>query len=510
MVRLRQGLAVAGLLGLGLLPVDPGVRVLAAGPGSDGPLPTSWDVATRENVLWMAELGSESYAGPVVAGGKVFVGTNNDHPRDPEVSGDRGVLMAFDATTGDFLWQAVHDKLPEGRSVDWPLVGVCSTPTVVGDRLYYLSNRAELVALDTEGFRDGDNDGPFTAERRTGEGQADIVWTLDLRGELGVVPRFMVASSPRVVGDLLFVVTGNALAEDGTVPAPGAPSFLAVERATGKVRWADASPGRGLLDGAWASPAVGELAGRRQVLFPGADGWLYAFAPDSGELLWKFDTNQSADGEGKPRGRESLLATPWIDGDRVYLGVGHDPEWGPAEGRLWALEVGRGEVGMQARPLWSLGGEAFGRTLSSATLARDGEREILYAADLTGFLYALDPATGGLLWKYDAFAAVWASPLVADGKIYLADEDGDVAILAAGAEKRLLAELTVGGTVHTTPVASGGVLYLSTSSKLYALRQGAGSAGRQAPSQPGGPSPPPRPAGSGHATAVDQPSGGTR
>lgn len=438
-----------------------------------------WDIDTGAGVRWSAALGSESYAGPVVGDGKVFVGTNNENPRDPKIQGDRGVLMAFDAASGAFLWQAVHEKLEAGRAQDWPFVGVCSAPTVVGDRLYYLSNRAELVALDTEGFRDGENDGPVRDENDQGKAAADVIWSLDLRAELGVVPRFMAASSPRVMtgkgsaGDLLFVITGNAVAEDGTVPAPEAPSFLAVERATGRVRWSSNAPssgqGPGFVDGAWATPAVGKLAGREQVLFPGADGWLYAFSPQGSEageaeLLWKFDLNQ-APGDGDERLKESILASPLIDGDRVYLGVGRDPEHGPAEGRLWALEIREREGTLTPLPLWTRGGDDFGRTLS--TVRKHGD--LLYAADLTGFLHALDPETGQERWSYDAFASIWASPLLAAGRVYLADEDGDLAVLAAEVKKKLLGEVNLGGAIHTTPAVTGEVLYVATALRLIAL-----------------------------------------
>src|SRR5712672_736939 len=57
-------------------------------------LPAEWDVKTKKNVKWVADLGSQSYGNPVVAGGMVFVGTNNENPRDPKQAGDRGVLMA--------------------------------------------------------------------------------------------------------------------------------------------------------------------------------------------------------------------------------------------------------------------------------------------------------------------------------------------------------------------------------------------------------------------------------
>src|SRR5262249_34076319 len=96
-------------------------------------LPTEWDVKKGTNIRWSAEVGSRAYGGPVVAGGKVFVGTNNDNPRDPAIKGDRGVLMCFDEKTGKFLWQLVFDKLPTGQVNDWPGEGIASGPVVEGD-----------------------------------------------------------------------------------------------------------------------------------------------------------------------------------------------------------------------------------------------------------------------------------------------------------------------------------------------------------------------------------------
>ncbi|HEX5603088.1 MAG TPA: PQQ-binding-like beta-propeller repeat protein, partial [Pyrinomonadaceae bacterium] len=138
-------------------------------------LPTSWDVKTKKNVKWVAQLGSQSYGNAVVAGGMVFVGTNNEGLRDPKITGDKGVLMAFREADGQFMWQMVHDKLATGRVNDWPYQGVASSPLVDGDRVYYISNRAELMCLDTQGFRDKENDGPVTDEKLTGETNADIV-----------------------------------------------------------------------------------------------------------------------------------------------------------------------------------------------------------------------------------------------------------------------------------------------------------------------------------------------
>src|SRR6186713_2610649 len=108
-------------------------------------LPSEWDVKTKKNVKWVADLGSQSYGNPTVADGTVFVGTNNELLRDPKQGGDRGVLMAFRESDGEFLWQHTHPKLESGRANDWPFQGVASSPLIVGDRLYYVSNRGVLL-----------------------------------------------------------------------------------------------------------------------------------------------------------------------------------------------------------------------------------------------------------------------------------------------------------------------------------------------------------------------------
>ena len=111
-------------------------------------LPAEWDVKTGKNVKWVVKLGSQTYGNPVVANGVVLVGTNNELLRDPKQGGDRGVVMAFREADGEFLWQATHEKLSQGRVHDWPYQGVASSPLVVGDRVYYVSNRGEVICAD--------------------------------------------------------------------------------------------------------------------------------------------------------------------------------------------------------------------------------------------------------------------------------------------------------------------------------------------------------------------------
>jgi outer membrane protein assembly factor BamB len=435
-------------------------------------LPSSWDPDSGENVKWSQALGSQSYGGPVVAGGRIYVGTNNEDPRDPAVTGDRGNLMVFDAASGEFLWQSAHAKLTAGRVNDWPLQGVCSGPYVEGDRLYYVSNRAEVVAADVHGFRDRENDGPFTDEERSSEIDEDVVWKLDMINELDVFPHNLAAGNPLAAGDLLFTVTGNGVDEGHiNLPVLLAPSFIAINKNTGELVWESAAPGGNILHGQWSNPTYGVAGGREQVVFPGGDGWLYSFAPASGELIWKFDANpkDSVWELGGSGTRNNIIGTPVFWENKVYIGVGQDPEHGEAQGHFWVIDAtGTGDI-TESGVVWHRGGEDFHRTISTAAIA-DG---LLYIADLSGFLYCLDANTGEHHWTYDAFAAIWGSSFVADGKVYLGDEDGDVVVLEHGKEMKVLAEINMGSAVYTTPVAADGVLYISSRNRLWAIEEGA-------------------------------------
>ena len=423
-------------------------------------LPAEWDVSSGLNVKWSQPVGSQAYAGPVVFDGQVYVGTNNEGLRDPDATGDRGVVMAFNAESGEFLWQVTHTKLPAGRVNDWPLQGVCSTPFIGDGRVYYVSNQAHVVALDTAG---------------------DLLWSFDMINEVDAFPHNLATSSPLVVGDIVFASTGNGVDEGHiALPSPFGASFVALDKNTGELLWDSALPGEAILHGTWTNPAYGVIDGTPQVIFPGGDGWLYSFVPETGELIWKFDLNPK-DSEWALGGRgtrNNVLATPVIYDGKVLVGVGQDPEHGEAPGNFWVIDgSGSGDI-TETNVVWRLDGEEINRTMSTVAIA-DG---IVYIADLSGFLYAHDLETGERLWTYDAFAAVWGSPFVADGKVYLGDEDGDIVVLKESkgkdGEPEILAEdLNMGAAVYTTPVAHDGTLFVLSRNRLFALEVGAGGQG---------------------------------
>src|SRR5688572_262937 len=167
-------------------------------------LPTTWDVKTGQNIKWVAALGSQSYGNPVIAGGVVLVGTNNEAARDPKQAGDRGVLMAFREATGEYMWQATYEKLSSGRANDWPFQGIASSPLVLEEIAYFVSNRGVVVAVDIQGFHDNENDGEFKTETLTGKTDPDLIWQFDMMEEVGAFPHNLANSSPNFYQDLLY------------------------------------------------------------------------------------------------------------------------------------------------------------------------------------------------------------------------------------------------------------------------------------------------------------------
>lgn len=432
--------------------------MVTAGSDARGQEVAPFNLEDPASLRWSVEVGSFAYGGPVVADGLVLVGTNNEAPGTSGVVGDRGVVMAVGLEDGALHWRVTHPKLDVPQ--DYPLQGVCSTPLFADGWIYYVSNDARLMALDARGLADGTDDGLVDVGWQA-EG-ADVIWSLDLRS-LGVVPHYMSASTPIVDGDRLFVVTGNGTDEAGGIPAPQAPSLLAVDRRDGTVLWSNAEASARLVDGQWSSLVMATLGGRRQVVFAGGDGWLYGLDPESGQTLWSFDGNAGLFGRRRDRG--AFVATPVVSGDRIFIGLGRDPEVGFVEGALWALTIDEGST---PRVLWHRESPQFGATLS-AVLLRD---ETVFAADLDGYVHALNASDGEQLWKFDALAPIWASPVLIDDALWIADIDGDVVRLDAGPTLKVLSEWAVERPIHRAPLVVDETLLLLTDGRLSAFGRG--------------------------------------
>jgi len=454
------------------------------------------DTAAMKNLKWVAKLGSQSYGNVTVSGGKVFIGTNNDPGRDPRHEGDRSILLCFDEATGKFLWQLVVPKLASGKVNDWESLGLLASPTVEGNRVYLVTSRCEVICLDVEGMSNG-NDGPFQDEAKyvikdiagaspiePGPQDADIIWVFDMMDELGVFPHNASNCSVLLVGDILYTCTSNG--QDWThsnIPAPNAPSFIALDKRTGKfLAEDDAKIGPRIFHGQWGSPTLANVSGRNLVVFGGGDGVCYAFdaAPenpgDEGLLktVWKFDCNPpefKKDAQGNAiiypaaEGPSEINATPVFYKNRIYVAVGQDPEHGEGIGILTCIDATQTGDVTQSAKLW----EYRGIHRSISTVSIDPDSGLLFVGDFSGFLHCLDAETGKVYWTHDMKAHMWGSTLVADGKVYAGDEDGDFVVLEASKDKKILSETNLGAPVYGTPIVANGTVYLQSNTHLFAF-----------------------------------------
>jgi outer membrane protein assembly factor BamB len=484
----------------------------------------AWKKETSKNIKWAARLGSESFGNAIVANGKVFIGSNNAavylNRYPAEV--DLGVLLCFNEADGKFLWQDSSEKLPSGRANDWPMTGICSTPMVEGRRLWYVTSRGEVKCLDTDERKPGTADEP------------KVLWTLDMMKQLGVYQHNMCNCSVIDAGDLLFVNTSNGV-DSGhlKVSAPDAPSFICLDKNTGKVIWTDASPGRNILHGQWSSPSYAVLGGVPQVIFGGGDGYVYSFEGTAEntdghpKLLWKFDCNPKVSKFvlGGRSDRNHVIGMPTINNGHVFVGVGEDPEHGEGIGHFYCINpTKRGDVSPElafnvkdlthpiehhrnqavvkedgeiarsnpnSAAVWQFSEydlnrngkidfeEIMHRTCGTATIKND----LLYIADFSGFLHCLDAKTGRPHWSYDMLSACWSSALIVEDKVYIGSEDGAVFIFKNSPKMELLSKnengepggINMGCAVYSTPVVAHNVLYISNKYYLFAIAPDGGA-----------------------------------
>jgi len=461
-------------------------------PGKKDPQGKGIDLATTKNVQWVTRLGSMTCSTPAVAGGRVFIGTGDE---------GQGILLCLHESTGKVLWRwsAPPREVPkelDGRKFwfsHFPrTLGVCSSPTVEGDRVYIVTHRCEVLCLDVHS-----------------QGDAKIVWLFDI-WNLGVRPADACDCSVLIHGDLLYVGTSNGVDRDADArkhdefrkpPAPLAPSLIVLEKKTGRlVAVDDAGIGPRLLHGQWSSPSLGKVGDRTFIYYGGGDGVCYAFealaaVPEPGpqplklKTAWSCDCNPpeyknfgdsdlithysrgdrrrsdclNGSNDGSFVGMSEIIATPVLHNNRVYIAIGRDPEHGRGRGALWCIDGTQSGDITNTGKIWCYQG--LDRSLSTVSIA-DG---LLYIADVAGRLHCLDAQTGQLYWIHEAKAKTWGSTLVADGKIYLPTEK-HLWVLSAGREKQVLHEISLGAPVWSSPVAAHGVLYIASKNYLWAVR----------------------------------------
>jgi len=457
-------------------------------------LPASFDPATGENVKWSVSLGTESYSTPVISGGRIVVGANNGEPRDPRHQGDRGVLLCLDEADGSLHWQLVVPKFQGDIYLDWPGAGICSSATVEGERVYIVTNRAEVLCLDLLGQANG-NDGPYLDEGRhmvlpdqkpmeVTPIDADILWRFAMPSEVGMHPHDAAHSAILIDGQYLYVNTGNGV--DRThrkIPGADAPSLIVLDKSTGRLIARDGEPiGPRIFHCTWSSPALGVVDGRRLIFFCGGDGVCYAFkaltpgiAPGPVQTLdrvWRFDCDPTAPKEDLNRYKRNrrvspsnVKSMPVFYKNRIYVTVGGDIWWGKDEAWLQCIDATRTGDVTETALLWSY---PLNRHCCSTPSIHNG---LVFVADYGRTIHCVDAETGKPYWTHDTRGEMFASTLLADGKVYIGTRRGEFLIFAAEREKKILASIEMGESIAGSPVAANGVLYVATLERLWAIRE---------------------------------------
>jgi len=466
-------------------------------------LPASFDPATGQNVKWSAELGTEAHSSPVIAGGRVYIGTNNGHPRDPKHQGDRGVLMVFDEQSGRFLWQLVVPKRDEDIYFDWPQSGISSPATVESNRVYIVSNRGEVMCLDAEGLANG-NDGPFLDEGShmtprplepaaaasstnlmPGPLDADIIWLFNLTTGAGIWSHDAAHSSILIRGDYLYLNSGTGV--DNThkkIRTPNAPSLVVLDKRTGRLLARDNEHiAPNIFHSTWSAPSLGVVNGRPLLFFAAGNGVVYSFEPlqdgisdpPAGSPLflkqvWHFDfdpeapkTNVHKYNSNRRESPSDFFGMPVFYHDRIYVAGGGDIWWGKNAAWLKCIDAtGTGDITTNGL-VWSY---ALQKHVMCTPAIFNG---MVFIADCGRLFHCVDAQTGKPLWTHEIVGEAWASPLVADGKVYLGTRSGKFYVFSASREKKLLSELDLGNPISSTAAAANGVLYVATMNRLYAI-----------------------------------------
>ena len=452
---------------------------------------------TTSNLLWEVRLGTHQYSIPTIARGKVYVGINDlGVQRDGYQPSGGGAVVCLDLKTGNTDWTLPVPRVADGTTApnyfDHWKCGICSGPVVVGERIYLVSNRGDVLCLDSKGQANG-NDGPFVDEhtymglpdRVTLTPQdGDIIWRYDFRKECGVLVHDTCGSTIQLIDGMLFVCTSNGTDRRHQQPlAPEAPALIVLDAETGKLiaRDVEKEMGQGILHGNWSSPSSGLLKGRRLIFFAGGDGFLRAFdvpkrtKNDTVQALtcvWKTDCNPQHfrfDEKGekriystwqnkRPDGPSEAIGTPVFADGRVYIATGQSPIYGLGTACLTCFDAETGRV------VWRT--EKVNRTLATIAL-QDG---IIYLPDENNTLHAFEAETGVTLWTHDLTSTVsYANALVADGKIYMGTERGDFWILKAGRQKEVLFH-TRWPSPPVTVVAADGILLLPLQNRIQCYR----------------------------------------
>lgn len=422
----------------------------ASGIAEKQDLPDRWDPKTGENILWKTPIPGLAHSSPVVWGNRVFVtsavssdpkatfkpGLYGDGDASKDRSPQRWMLYAIDTRSGKIVWEQVaHQGVPlDKRHIKSTYAN--STPATNGQIVVAWFGSQGVHAYDVKG---------------------KFLWQVDLgRIDLGAydIPTYEwgPASSPIIWNNLVILQCDTQ-----------ADSFLlALDAATGKTVW---KTDRDELP-SWGTPTIATTADG-PVLVTNASKYIRGYDPRTGKELWRLG------------GSSKITAPTPIYGDGLFVVASGR---GPERPIFVVRPNARGDLTL-----------AYGKTASETIVwSRTGRGSymptpivyhgILYVLANNGTFDAYDLKTGNELYRQrlpTIGSGFSASPVAADGKIYLANEDGEMLVVAAGEKFNHLTTNSMGELLMATPALSEGVIYVRSSTSLFAIGKLGPRASRQ-------------------------------
>jgi outer membrane protein assembly factor BamB len=451
------------------------------------------------NIKWSVETGMSLDSEPAIANGLVWIGGSSYRRDELTRNEDAGVLFCFRESDGKLLYQHVSQRREEGRNYDWPVTGITSTPYIEDDRLYFCTNRCEIICLDIGALIHG-------------MGEVSGVWKVDMIEKFGVIPGVAhiacrhLHCSPVVWGDYVYVNPTHSprpdVKDDVSSEKEPVPSLICFNRHSGEVKWTDRTPGKSIVGQQWNNPTVIHAGGRDQVIMGQGDGWVRSFDCVTGKLIWEFDINNKSErlefgnGWGWMRSLRQVVAEPVFHNDRLYLVAGTEHESCEATGRLCCIDPSKtGDLSIElltadkeiidnpnSALIWEFKGSETGLKGFEADAKSPNVMHISYgsvavhdglviAVDLNGSVHCLDEKTGKRYWTYNVDSRFWCSPLILGKAVIVGSEEGyiySIPVRKQLDEKEIRIDKTL-LVQHASAIFANDTIYLSTNGKLFSI-----------------------------------------
>ena len=398
----------------------------------------TWNSESKENLLWESPIGGR--ATPIVIDGRVYLDCRTEHnikAGNPELIHAQEQVVCRDAATGEVIWE---DKFNVTQTdIPAPRVGWASMTGDAETGFVYLHSVSGI-------FRCYDRDGKVQWQHYLGEEYAKI-------SGYGGRTQTPIIDEDRIIVGFFGLNWGR------TATPPPKSGYYAFDKRTGELLWVSQFGGRP-LDTTYSNPVITVIEGQRLLIGGGADGALHAVNARTGNHVWSFDMS-----------KRGLNATPAVDGDMVYISHGEDNTDNLEFGRVQCID-GRGKGNITAtNSVWRKDGIKAGYT---ALLVNEG---VLYVVADTGKLHAFDSKTGEELWDYSLGTVGKGSPVMADGKMYVMEVNGNIHILKPSREKcESLSKVTVIAKngdgldeIYGSPAISDGRVFFVTRDRTFCI-----------------------------------------